>query len=177
MDSQEKSRPVPWYRKIVKSSEGLKCALIVLFILLLPFILKYYKWVLSFDPPENPQENPARTERLQIKKLIREVKKELIAADEARKPEEAPLFRLNKFELELKFVLQNRKSSSLQGGPPELIVVSENSGINSEEVQTIRLTYDIAGEHGIEGPVHSEMPDTKGRPVISAPIPPHKKED
>jgi hypothetical protein len=76
--------------------------------------------------------------RVEVKDLIREVKAELVAADqEMLKKGEAALFQLKDFEMEIQFVV--RRSGDLHA---EVVGVGGGAGASSESVQKLKLHWD-----------------------------------
>lgn len=76
--------------------------------------------------------------RVEVKDLIREVKAELVAADEAAiKGREAALFKLRDFEMEIQFVV--RRSGDFRA---EVVGVGGGAGASSESVQKLKLHWD-----------------------------------
>ncbi len=77
--------------------------------------------------------------RVEVKDLIREVKAELVAADqEMLKNGEAALFQLKEFEMEIQFVV--RRSGDLRA---EVVGVGGGAGASSESIQKLKLHWDV----------------------------------
>lgn len=117
--------------------------LIGIIILLLIALMIYNHWRIA---PNNPE----RVDGLGVRDLIEQVKSELKDAEKARiDKNEAALFKVKDFDLEINFVVGTH--STMSGGVnPPLIAVSANTEISSERIQKIKLhmetTPPIKGE-------------------------------
>jgi len=87
------------------------------------------------------QSSPSDNHALGIDELVREVKKELVATErEMREKREASLFELDRFEMELNFVVRS-ETSSKAGAHTELVTAESEITSGSEKVQRLTLHW------------------------------------
>ena len=98
-----------------------------------------------------------------ISDVIRSVKHEMLRAQNLMvEADERPLFKLEKFDLELKFIVQSQVKGGTQFKLPELLVLSDQSMVNSGRVQTIHLEFSVEKGKIFQSPVQSIPPDLDG---------------
>lgn len=136
--------PVPAYLLVVAAIAG---------------VFPWFDWTSSESTPE-----------LRISSIIRKVKEELVAADSARiAANEAALFSLRDFELDLSFVV--RRTAEAKAGY-ELIALEANAGVETQQVQRIHLRWEVA-----RGAVHRLVPGDSVSGVATEYIDPPPPED
>ncbi|KPK91870.1 MAG: hypothetical protein AMJ94_06240 [Deltaproteobacteria bacterium SM23_61] len=109
---------------------------------------------------------------LGVKELIQKVKSELIATEiERRSSNEAALFEIKDFDLEIKFTVNTSRTVSGKIDY-KVVVVGGDKKLSSEEVQTIKL-HMVTLPTGLDGrDKASQLPlKTEAREVISEPEP------
>jgi len=136
---------------------------------LLPEVFRYIQGRRFVAPA-----NPATGQPLGIQDLVREVKAELVGAEqEMRAKKEIALFQLQTFEMELKFVL--RADSKTKGGVRTELITAESEIQNgSERVQKLTLHWNASDQVPLEGtdPANRSITNTIG---ITGPSPKAKK--
>jgi hypothetical protein len=137
----------------IKSEE----AVIGFVILVLLSLLLYKHWKGQPTPT-----SPSANQELEISRLIETVKQELEAADQKREAKkEAPLFRVENFNLEIQFVVKQSKSGNA-GVNFEVVTVGGQTDFSREQVQKITLQFK-ATDYGSKP---QEMPSSAGRVPI-----------
>lgn len=120
--------------------------LLIIIIALLIFLLVHKHWTSRPSDSNQPEE-------LGISSFVEKVRTELYQAEEKRlKTNEAALFKLDKFDLEINFVV---KSSLTANGSitHELVTVSGQTETSSEKVQKITLHMIAASAEKYKQPV------------------------
>ena len=75
---------------------------------------------------------------------------------------EIPMFKLEKFDLELKFVVQSHVTGGAQFELPKLLVLSDQSKVGSERVQAIHLEFSVEKGKIFQSPVQPIPPELDG---------------
>jgi hypothetical protein len=110
--------------------------LIIAVIVLLAALLVYKHW---FSPTKGPVEE----QQLNIDNLISKVREELTRTDEKlRAANEANMFQLDEFVLELNFVVKSGTTANA-GVKTELIAVGAGQDYTEEQVQKITLKMSV----------------------------------
>ena len=95
-----------------------------------------------------------------IATVIRSVKSEIFKAQQMMvEASEPPLFQLEEFDLELNFVVRNQAKAGVQLKLPELFVLSDESSVAKERVQTIQLHFSVVKGKSFKSPVQPIPPD------------------
>jgi len=95
-----------------------------------------------------------------ISDVLRSVKHEMLRAQNLMvEAGERPMFKLEKFELELKFVVQSQVKGGAKFELPELLVLSDQSTVGSERVQTINLEFSVEKGKIFQSPVQPIPPE------------------
>ena len=95
-------------------------------------------------------------QRIEIRPLITEIKKQLIELDRERVNNgELAIFALDSFELELSFAVKSASAES-SGGDFELITIEQNESSTQETAQKLKLRWTA---------VESETVTTEGEPL------------
>jgi hypothetical protein len=95
-----------------------------------------------------------------ISDVLRSVKHEMLRAQNLMvEAGERPMFKLEKFDLELKFVIQSQVKGGTQFKLPELLVLSDQSMVGSERVQTIHLEFSVEKGEIFQSPVQPIPPE------------------
>lgn len=94
----------------------------------------------------------------EISSIIRAVKAELTKAQRTMVASgEAAMFQVNTFDLELNFVIREATGSSIQGGAPQFLVVSETNEYSRERVQKIQLHMSILPDQVKSGSISTDI--------------------
>ena len=92
-----------------------------------------------YNHTNQSQPDTDRSEGLGVTQLITMVKEELIATEQTRQTlDQAALFELKDFDLEINFVVRNSRSADGKVGP-QFLTVEAGMEVSSERVQKIRL--------------------------------------
>lgn len=133
-------------------------------VLVAPFGVRYFQWALTVSFPEPVLEHD-QEELLGVTDMVRQVKAELEAAEQERiERNEAALFLLESFDLEINFVLRNSSSRSV-GFSPQFLVVNENTNVSTEKVQKLRLHMRASPPRGSTSEAISGVPSDIGNVV------------
>jgi len=98
-----------------------------------------------------------------ISDVLRSVKHEMLRAQNLMvETGEIPMFKLEKFDLELKFVVQSHVTGGAQFELPKLLVLSDQSTVGSERVQTIHLEFSVEKGKIFQSPVQPIPPELDG---------------
>lgn len=109
---------------------------------------------------------------LGIKDLILKVKKELAETERDRPINEAALFKLRDFELEVNFIVKTRHAASGKVDY-EVVAVGADTEIGTERIQRIKLRMDAhIQEPGSQPPLPWPPASNTGKEVTIGPTPP-----
>jgi len=120
-------------KRFLRKKISIQLVAVIVLVTLMPYILRY------LNPSKIESIHYTDDGKLDIQKLITEVKSELYETEQARiKKGEASLFKLEDFDLEISFVV---RANSKQGGSVTYQVVTVDSEIQTglERVQKLKL--------------------------------------
>lgn len=148
--------------------------LIALVVLLgAPYVFRY----INLEPASPNDVGDLTKEPLGIKDLVRSVKRELEEADlERLENDEAPLFKLDRFELEINFVVNNRSKTGASIAP-QFIVVDKETEVSTQRIQKIRIQMQAVGKRVGQGVASSETFTEDDTEVDVLTPPPRKPEE
>lgn len=164
-------------KQLLRNELTTKILLILVLLLAAPYLLRLLDFEALVGKRPVAKDLTSLGQPLGVKALIRAVKKELYEADRERiEKDEAALFRVENFELEINFIVSNRTKGSAELGP-QFIVVNKEMDIASERVQKIKLFITVNREQERKGKIATgPFPATDSKSEDLA-VPPPKKRD
>ena len=164
-------------KQLLRNELTTRILLILVLLLGAPYLLRLVDFETLVGKQTAQKDLTSSEQPLGVKALIQAVKNELYETDKERiEKDEAALFTVENFELEINFIVSNRTKGSAQLGP-EFIVVNKEMDVASERVQKIKLFLTVNREQERKSKVAREpfpAADLKTEDLVD---PPPKKQD